>query len=268
MTVLTVISDPNHGGFYKLKASCALQNLNLKAIVCDQTEYEKKNHRTKDELIKNYLEELNEEETILFTDGYDTLLMADEQEIADKFKKANTSLLFSAEADCWPDTNLKNLFPDTNGSIYKYLNSGGYIGKAGLIKKLLSEDISDVESNFDWSNQYSWTIRYLRNKDLIRLDTQCNIFSTFSNECIQNSLPEEKRNDEGYTIAFYNWFHTNYQITGGRIYNKITGTWPCNAHFNGQTSDFMTIYPDCLEMLYSQIPGSSKLNIQHVSAFN
>src|SRR5689334_5162679 len=101
MIVLTVISDPNHGGFYKLKASCALQNLNLKAIVCNQKEYEMKNHRSKDELIKNYLSELNEEEIVLFTDGYDTLLMASEQEILEKFNHANTALLFSAEADCW-----------------------------------------------------------------------------------------------------------------------------------------------------------------------
>lgn len=264
MIVLTVISDISHVGFFRLKASCALQNLALKTFVCNQNEYENKNHRSKDELIKNFLNELDEEEIVLFTDGYDTLMLAGEEEILEKFRAAKTSLLFSAEADCFPDTSIKHLYPPATDGPYQFLNSGGYIGKAGMIKKVLSENISDVESNFNWSNQYSWAIRYLRNTDRIKLDSGCHIFTAFSNEAIQNSLPEDSKTDEAYNVAFYHWFHTHYEISNGRIFNKITGTWPCNAHFNGQTSVFAATYPDCMNMLFEQIPGSKRLSIQYV----
>ena len=50
--------------------------------------------------------------------------------MVDKYK---CDVIFSAEALIWPDKKLANLFPSSN-TIYKYLNSGGFIGKIKDIK--------------------------------------------------------------------------------------------------------------------------------------
>lgn len=236
----------------------------MNALMCNQPGY--KNHRVKDELLKSFLQEEEEDEIILFTDGYDSLLLANEKEILDKFHQANTDLLFSAETNCYPDPSLEGQYPATS-SPYRFLNSGGFIGRAGVIRNLLATDETETTSAFTWSNQYQWTLRYLKQPFGMRLDTGCEIFCTFSPEVIFRLLPEAVRDMPTYSKVFYEWFHINFEIRNGRIFNRITKTWPCNAHFCGPSSLLLRDYPDIPDMLYTQIPGSKNITIDLVNAW-
>ncbi|MBW8687208.1 glycosyltransferase domain-containing protein [Chitinophaga rhizophila] len=253
MKVVTAISNKNDLGFFKLKMSCALKGLDLVTLTCDQDAF--RNHRMKDRILRSYLSELDDNEIVLFTDGYDAIMLADEDEILEKFDKIGTDLLFSAETCCYPDKSLAPRYPATD-SLYKYLNSGGFIGRAGLLKQLHEVDLSEVSGNFTYSNQYLWSVIYLENQHQMKLDTDCEIFCTFSPEITEQALGEAQRgNREAYVKYFYEWFNEHFIISNGRIYNKITGTWPCNAHFNGGASCFLEDYIESWEILYDLTPG-------------
>ncbi|MBL0743045.1 glycosyltransferase domain-containing protein [Chryseolinea lacunae] len=260
MKVITVISDQNSHGFVLLKLSCALNSLEFVTIHCNDDEFS--GNRMKDSLLRDYLEDVNSDEIVLFTDGYDSLLMSDEYEIMYKFKQAKTDLLFSAESFCYPDKSLAQQYPKTE-TPYRYLNSGGFIGRAGLIKDFLSDNLADHEDNFQFSNQYLWTIRYLNNQDLISLDSACEIFCTFSPEIGEDRLVEgDKVSYQQYKDSKQEWFTKNFMVSRGRLYSKISRTFPCNVHFNGKSK--CLINNEVQNMLFSKIPGSHKFALHNV----
>jgi len=249
MKVLTVINNNKNYFFNLLRLSCALNNLELVVLVSNDNF---RSRRVKDDLLSDYLEEENDDEIILFTDGFDALFIAKEEEILPKFYNIGKDLVFSAETGCWPDKDLAVQYPNETSSSYKYLNSGGFIGKAGTIKELLKDNSFDLE-NFKNSNQYLWTKRYFKNMDTIALDTDCEIFCTFSPEVGDRFLPQnEDGNYYDYYTCMKKWFNSNFSIVKGRIFNKITNTWPCQAHFNG-TSKYL-IDDDIINMIYENIP--------------
>lgn len=261
MKVVTAISNQNDPGFFLLKLSCALHDLELVVLVCEEENY--KGHWVKDNLLRNYLMQVDDSEIILFTDGYDSVLLSGEDELLDKFYSAKTDLLFSAETICFPVKSLSSLYPDT-GSSFRYLNSGGFIGKASLIKEMLDKQVVIEEQEFIWSNQYAWTLRYLQNTGKMKIDSKCELFYTFYVNVSASLLPDQKDNDpEVYSKLFNEWFQKNFDLRNGRIFSKITNTWPCNAHFNGTSKSFLKYYMDIPNLLYSKLPGSNKIIFTH-----
>jgi len=255
MKIITVINERGHLGFNMLRLSCAVNDLELIVLVTRQTHFA--SNRIKDELLRDYLEKnTNDEEVILFTDGNDAILMANEQEILKKFHSAGKDLVFSTETACWPDAGLASQYPSTGPSPYKYLNSGGFIGKAGVIRRLLDDNSFDLQ-NFTRSNQYIWAKRYFKYPHLIGLDTTCELFYTFSPEVGMEHLPknnEEMVNPMPYYTCMKKWFTSNFLIQDGRIYSKITRTWPCQAHFNGHSKYLMDY--DVIDLIFEMIPNS------------
>jgi hypothetical protein len=262
MKVLTVVSDKNNIGFFRLKATCAMQGLDLIAIICHQATFV--NNRVKDDLLKRYLLEFDDEEIIMFSDGYDTLLLAGQEEILEKFYRSESDLLVSAEANCFPEKSLAGRYPACD-TIYRYLNCGGFIGKVAAIKEFLFRDLADPGSGHAWSNQYIWTQKYLQDTRKIKLDTRCEIFCTFYTVITQFPTPEDAMNNrEAYSSIYCEWFYHNFIIRDGRIFNRLTGTWPCNAHFNGVSSLFLDDSMVGLDLLYSQIAGRSNAVLRQV----
>jgi hypothetical protein len=253
MKVLTVINDEKNHYFNLLRLSCALNGLQLVALVSSDNMFYSR--RIKDDLLKDYLLDEPNDEIILFTDGIDAVFTASEAEILSKFYQFNSDLVFSAELGCWPDKSLAEFYKSDDSSPFKYLNSGGFIGKIGLIKELIEDNSFDL-GNFDNSNQYLWTKRYFKNINKIVIDRQCEIFCAFfkdlneENSDLQNtSKSEEFKN---YKL----WFDQNFLIEKNRIFNKITKTWPCHAHFNGPSKILMD--DSIIDMLYSTIPAYKK----------
>jgi hypothetical protein len=248
LKIITVISDEENIGFFLLKLSCAVNKLELVTLVGSQNLFT--SNRSKDFILGDYLEELDEDELILFTDGYDALLISNQNEIVSKFKTFNKEIVFSTETNCWPDQNMAARYPKQNCGPYKYLNSGGYIGKVGAIKEFLN-DPSFTSDKFEKSNQYLWAQVFLNNQHRIGIDTDCKIFCSFSPEAGTAYLPKENNDYYDYYKFMSQWFNEQFSIEQSRIFNKTTQTWPCHAHFNGDAKVLMD--SSIKDMLISRI---------------
>jgi len=248
MKIVTVINDKNNKYFNLLRLSCALNGLELVVLVSKEAEFY--SMKLKDQLLLAYLDEIDDDELILFSDGTDAIFIASEIEILDKFSKFNADLVFSAETGCWPDKGMAKFYNHDDNTPYIYLNSGGFIGKVGLIKELLCKNNENDDENNSYSNQYVWANCYLKKKDRIKLDTFCEIFCTlytdFGEEFITSDI------DKCYSIKSQ-WIENNFLIDNHRFYNKITNTFPCQLHFNGNSKVFLD--EKIFNLVYSVIPN-------------
>lgn len=259
MKIVTVINDETNPFFNLLRLSCAVHGLELIVLVSNQINFSTR--RIKDDLLKDYLEAEEDDEIILFTDGTDVVFTAGEEEILYKFAAFKKEIVFSGETGCWPDKSLASQYPPSGGSPYRYLNSGGFIGKAAPIKQMLEDNAFDLE-NFAESNQYIWTKRYFKYPEKIELDERGEIFCTFSPEIREEYLPAGNDRDfRAYYRHKKDWFNQNFQVKGGRIFNVMTNTWPCQAHFNGTSKHL--IDDDIVDMVYSNIPQYRKPKIYY-----
>lgn len=232
MKVITVISDESHTGFFLLKLSCALNELELVALV---TGGKFISNRLKDRVLLEYLLGVDPQELVLFSDGYDALFLAGEDEIFNKYQAFEKPIVFSCETNCWPDVSLARSFDSLSTGPYRYLNSGGFIGRAGTISSMISKLFFD-DPNFEKSNQYTWSQAYFSNRPNIALDHQCSIFCTFSPEIGRDFLPPPGERDYGrYYRHMRMWFTNSFEISGGRLRVKQTGSRPCHLHFNGDS---------------------------------
>ena len=86
----------------------------------------------------DYVNKLNDDDIVLYLDGYDILNLGNVQELINKYKKFNMDIVFAAEKGLWPDISLgfHNLIPNINKS-YPYLNAQ-FIGKASTVRKMLA----------------------------------------------------------------------------------------------------------------------------------
>ena len=207
LKIITVATH-NKEPLQRFKESCEIYNLDYKILGLNQ-EWKGGNMKQgmgggmKINLLRDDLINYNDDDIIFFTDSYDTIFLTNSDEILEKYYKFNSDIVFSGEETCWPDKNLSKIFEDTNYK-YKYINSGGFIGKVSSIKLLLSKELKD---NYD--DQLYIHMRYEEFKDIIKIDYTSEIFqtSTFSDIEIQ-----------------YN---------KNRIINKLYKTSPCHLHGNG-----------------------------------
>jgi hypothetical protein len=97
------------------------------------------------EIVKEYLKGLPDDDLVLFMDGYDTVLADHPDVVVERFLGFNVDILFSAEESCWPlveDKLFMSKWKD-EGTPYKYLNSGVYMGRAKAISDFLEMESTD-----------------------------------------------------------------------------------------------------------------------------
>lgn len=123
--------------------------------------------------VRDYLENIPDTDLVLFVDAYDVIFLADENIIKDKFYSFNSPFVISAETNCFPFPELASAYPESP-TLFKYLNSGTYMGYAGYIKFLLNE--FPIEENK--SDQGQLTKLFLRNSHEITLDYYSELFLT------------------------------------------------------------------------------------------
>ncbi|KAH9412854.1 Procollagen-lysine,2-oxoglutarate 5-dioxygenase 1 [Dermatophagoides pteronyssinus] len=135
-------------------------------------------------LLRQYLESIRNEHDnrlILFTDSYDVIVNGNSDEIVKKFQTFNANVVFSSEKYCWPDVSLAASYPKSDGK--RYLNSGGFIGFATELYKIvnLAQDLND-----DDDDQLFYTKIYLEQKYRkhfgIRLDLNSYLFQNLNGE--------------------------------------------------------------------------------------
>ena len=100
------------------------------------------------QLVKEELELLEDQDIVMFLDGYDTFLSSatDVENILERYLGFNTAIVFSAEGTCWPDQSLSESFKEVPVG-YRYLNSGTYIGTVKELKKMFQAPISNSEDD-------------------------------------------------------------------------------------------------------------------------
>ena len=240
MKIITCITNPEEIGYkHALKASCNFFNLDLITLT-HPGKWD--SHRHKDTYLKQYLLSLPGNEVVLFTDGYDTILLGGEKEIMERYRRIapDGGIVISAEKTCYPDPNLASTYPMTN-TPYRFLNSGGIIGTAADILSALAA-IEEMKSSlpddpFLFSNQYLWT-RIMLKKDNsgIKLDVNCELFQTFptSMETVRKfqSVPDINEKKE-IVMTEMKAILQDFEVNDENIYNKITATYPLHLHFNG-----------------------------------
>ena len=167
----------------------------------------------KDKLVamREFLATLPPNDVVCFVDGYDVTCFFDSTEVLEKFKAFGVDVLFSAETSCYPWSHVQQLYPAT-GSLYRYLNSGGYMGYVAALQQVLSRDMSACPCDQGYMTYYYLNHVHDKNATFkMDLDRGCVIFQS------------------AYAIP---WSH--FLIKEGRLYNKVTNTQPCFLHYNGQ----------------------------------
>lgn len=171
----------------------------------------------KSQWISWYLDKqkLADTDILLVIDAYDVIVLANEQEIKERFLMFNSPIVFSTEKICWPDATLASQYPNTN-STYKYLNAGTYIGYVGAIKEALKEmNLRDRDDD-----QLAFTKYFLAHPEKIALDYQCELFWPLS-----GVDPAAIEIMEGETM--------------NRVKNLETGSMPSILHGNGPSKKLL-----------------------------
>lgn len=132
-------------------------------------------------LLKEELEKHKNDENliVLFSDSYDVIVTGGEKEILKLFYTFDAKIVFSTEDICWPDESLKKDYPLVLHG-YRYLNSGGLIGYATDLWKLLQH--REILNNED--DQLYFTKAFLdadlRKNLKMKLDTQAKLFQNLN----------------------------------------------------------------------------------------
>ncbi|OQR74134.1 procollagen-lysine, partial [Tropilaelaps mercedesae] len=164
----------------------------------------------------------------MFVDSYDVVFLGGAKEILSKFLAFNSGAVFSAEGFCWPDASLREKYPELEGK--KYLNSGGFIGFAPEIYKIVTHSfIKDTDDD-----QLFYTKIYLdeQMRELlnIRLDSRAQIFQNLNgavgdvNLTYDGAYPKVKNNAYGtYPIVIHG--NGPSKVVLNSLANYVAGAW-------------------------------------------
>lgn len=164
---------------------------------------------------------------IQFVDSWDLVYGASPDEVMLCYYSFDSSLVISAESNCFPNDH-KEAFDKLNfPSPYSYLNSGVIIGEVdALVACLEAMDLPSVAddhrrgdgTNFHSNDQEMWQSIFLKQPVRIALDYNQAITQSLHNEKIENFLFDKER-----------------------IMNKTTSCHPRIWHFNGGSKDDLSL---------------------------
>uniref|UniRef100_A0A4W6D8Y3 procollagen-lysine 5-dioxygenase n=1 Tax=Lates calcarifer TaxID=8187 RepID=A0A4W6D8Y3_LATCA len=185
LLVLTVATEETDG-FHRFIRSANYFNYTVKVLGMEETWKGGDVGRSigggqKVRLLKEAMEALADQEDliILTVDSYDLIFAGGPEEILRKFQQANHKVLFAAEALIWPDKRLADKYPLVRSG-KRYLNSGGIIGYAPYINRIVSQ--WNLHDNDD--DQLFYTKIYvdpLQRQTLnMTLDHKCQIFQNLN----------------------------------------------------------------------------------------
>lgn len=113
------------------------------------------------EMMIEFLRGLPASDIVLFMDGYDTFFVKSPLEVLERFLGFNVDILFGAESNFWPpDDFIQQKFAVKHkDELYKYLNSGVYIGQVEALLAFLTLDVAGTTEDDQ---------RYCQNRYLAR----------------------------------------------------------------------------------------------------
>lgn len=97
-------------------------------------------------LVKSFLNTIDENDIVLFVDGYDVIINDDIKTILERYNDMGGDVVVAAEKNCWPSKDMADKFPNTH-TAYRYPNSGLYIGKVAALKMLFSKELTNQQDD-------------------------------------------------------------------------------------------------------------------------
>lgn len=161
---------------------------------------------SKAERMISYLKDI-EHEYVLFTDGWDSWMLADEDSIMRKFKKFDKPVVACGHPFCYPYKEIGDQFPDAP-TRFKYICAGQFMGE----RKTLIDVLYKVVQQGGWSDQGAWNRAFANGsiREEVAIDYGCDLFLTAS--------------DFGIEDLFFR---------SGKIFYMETGKAPIGIHFGG-----------------------------------
>jgi hypothetical protein len=156
---------------------------------------------------------------VLYTDGSDSLFIANDRELMGKYQRLGAPpMLMSTEINCYPDSYLAPQYKihttPTYPNPFAYPNAGQWFGEVHHIVLAL-EKVMHVGGGDD---QRWWLHSIATGAVNVQLDVWCDIFQNMNSPTLLNGKD-------------------SLVVRKGRVLNKITGTFPCFLHFSGGYSD-------------------------------
>lgn len=191
----------------------------------------------------------DENRIIMFTDSYDVIFLASWTDILEKFQMFKAKVVFAAENFCWPDEKLKSKYPEVDGDVQKYLNSGMFMGYAANIWKILeSANIKDTEDD-----QLFYTTAFLdkklRDENQIKLDHKSVLFQNLNGNVGDVSVTINK---EGETKLLNKKYGSNPSVVHGNGPSKLIlnnfGNYLAGAYVDGE----------CITCLENHVPEDKR----------
>jgi hypothetical protein len=164
------------------------------------------------------LKDLPEGHIILFVDAYDAVYLQSDDVIKEKFLLFGRPVVFSAEM-CFAAPGNESIaasYPQSP-TIYRYLNSGMFIGYAAALVKIIDRILGHPATDND---QSLFSRYFVEHPDEITLDYRSELFINTSNRQYDDDL----------------------DVREGRLYNRQTGTWPCILHTPGKYYGVLEYY--------------------------
>ena len=143
---------------------------------------------------------------IIFCDTFDLFPVSGPKEIYAKYQSLcpNNEILFASEIYCWPDRHVAEDYPPVS-TVYKYLNSGSFMGyRDDIIEMISGTEIDNTEDD-----QRYYTRKYLESNGSVKLDSGCQIFQAL------------------------NGAYDHISVHKSRVYNSYTSSYPIFIHGNG-----------------------------------
>lgn len=162
-----------------------------------------------------------DEDVVLFADAYDVIIVADEEEILEKFRRLETmypgkGVFFNAEDICLPSgihCDLERDAAGISGRRNPFLNSGVFIGRGRAVRRMF-ELASPIPENLQYDQEwYHEQLVGRPGKEVMGLDID---------QVIAKAAFTHERESGG-----------EYSFQSGRIHDNIYDTFPAVLHFNG-----------------------------------
>jgi hypothetical protein len=177
--------------------------------------------------IREYIENLPDEEIIISVDPFDAIFLCGLDEIENKFNKIHASFLCGAlslgkfrGAIYNYEFNKTDKKPPRTPTNYNFLNTGTWISRAGYARYLIDELVDKHNMTDTSMDQQIITGLYIQNSHKVDIDWNCEIF--------HNLLFKDfiTRRADLKDLIFYD----------SRIINKASGSKPCILHASGNAN--------------------------------
>lgn len=215
LTISTHVPVEPYYHYHEFVRSCQKQGVNPVFLPTDTW----RGLCSKPKILQAYLEKEGANfKTMIFCDSWDVVLVDSVDRIMHEFDEFGKPIVFNAERNCFPRSDLANMFP-TSLTPYRFLNSGFIVGYTDAIMQMLDDmkakEIPDDYQRADgsWQNtndQELFSLWYLAHQQKAALDYNARICQT-----LHAAEPEE------------------FSLDGGKVKSNITGNFPCAFHGNG-----------------------------------